>query len=897
MTRPVLALALIVTGLAGCASDPKNEPDRIRSLDTGNTRVQTSRAEPIDESEALENYRRYLELAEDTEERQEALRRVADLQVDVQESGAATGVQVDSIAYYEELLQRYPDAAANDRVLYQLARAHELEGNDAAALATFERLLTHYPNSSAAEEVRFRRAELLFRERRYRDAEQAYSQLVAAGPGRFYEKALYKQGWARYKQSRYVAALGPFDSLLREHAAAYDDTGVREDAGSRATTILLDDSLRTMALSLSLMGDAGRALAQLDALGGPPYDRALRHRLASIYEQKQRYTDAAQVFANQAERAGSQQDALRAIAALESGGFADRAMAAKAGYLRSFDIAEPERSANWSRELAKHHHALAQKRKDARHYAEAEHWYRYYLDKHAGFPDVGEQRFLLAELLFEQQRYEQAAAEYAAAAAAGGGRAGDAAYAAVLARRGALERLSDNERSARRAQVVEQDLAFATENPGHPQAAAVRLRAAEDLYELGRQDEAAAAAQPLANAADSGIRLGALQIIAAQAATAGEYAAAATAYAAAIPLMEIGPRRNEMEQAWATALYRLGEQAREAGDSATAINRFREVGRRTPQAAIRTTADYDAASLLIAEQRWDEASGLLEGLLAREPGHELAPEARRKLALAYQNSGRKLDAARTLRSVAQSSGAGEIASAADWQAAELLREACATAEAATAYEQYLQRYPDDFARGMEARRHLADFEARSGKGPNYREHLQEIIRADARGGGQRSDRSRTLAAEASMELALHAIEVFKAARLKLPLDRSLKDKTARMDAALTRLKQTVDYDVAGVTTAATYRIAELYRQLSLDLMDSPRPGGLDAEAQEQYAVLLEEQAFPFEEQAIEVHERNVARARQGVYDPWIGRSYEALARLVPAQYGKTEQHSEVIEKW
>jgi hypothetical protein len=59
-------------------------------------------------------------------------------------------------------------------------------------------------------------------------------------------------------------------------------------------------------------------------------------------------------------------------------------------------------------------------------------------------------------------------------------------------------------------------------------------------------------------------------------------------------------------------------------------------------------------------------------------------------------------------------------------------------------------------------------------------------------------------------------------------------------------------------------------------------------------VLLEEQAFPFEEKSIELHEVNVQRTGDGVYDDWIRRSFEVLAKLKPARYAKGEISEEYV---
>jgi hypothetical protein len=87
----------------------------------------------------------------------------------------------------------------------------------------------------------------------------------------------------------------------------------------------------------------------------------------------------------------------------------------------------------------------------------------------------------------------------------------------------------------------------------------------------------------------------------------------------------------------------------------------------------------------------------------------------------------------------------------------------------------------------------------------------------------------------------------------------------------------------------------LYRTLATDLMTSERPKGLDDESREQYDVLLEEQAFPFEEKAIELHETNASRTGDGVYDEWVQRSFDVLAKLKPARYAKAEIGEEYVQ--
>ena len=104
-------------------------------------------------------------------------------------------------------------------------------------------------------------------------------------------------------------------------------------------------------------------------------------------------------------------------------------------------------------------------------------------------------------------------------------------------------------------------------------------------------------------------------------------------------------------------------------------------------------------------------------------------------------------------------------------------------------------------------------------------------------------------------------------------------------AALERL---VAYEVAEVTAAATYYIAETYTEFSNALLTSERPTGLtDAELSD-YELVIEEEAYPFEERALEVHEQNFELVTVGVYNAWVQKSLDRLTVLMPGRYAKNE---------
>ena len=99
-----------------------------------------------------------------------------------------------------------------------------------------------------------------------------------------------------------------------------------------------------------------------------------------------------------------------------------------------------------------------------------------------------------------------------------------------------------------------------------------------------------------------------------------------------------------------------------------------------------------------------------------------------------------------------------------------------------------------------------------------------------------------------------------------------------------------------MTTASSYQIANIYADFSKSLLKSQRPHGLSDVELEQYDILLEEQAFPFEEEAITAHEINTRRVAQGIYDDWVKKSFDELAKLLPARYAKTEKSEDIISE-
>jgi tetratricopeptide (TPR) repeat protein len=352
---------------------------------------------------------------------------------------------------------------------------------------------------------------------------------------------------------------------------------------------------------------------------------------------------------------------------------------------------------------------------------------------------------------------------------------------------------------------------------------------------------------------------------------------------------------EEIKERIASSIYKQGEQARDAGDLETAVVHFQRLGQVVPDSEFRATAEYDAAAALITMASWDRATGVLEQYRRDYPDSEFADEINEKLAVTYMESGRGLEAAGEFERIAVAETSDDaVRREALWKAAELYEENGAISAEKRVLGDIVARYPNPLSESIEARFRLLEIAEAGGNNDEINARLRELVDVDARAGAQRSDRTRYLAAVASIRLADPVRKRFEVMKLTQPLAESMKLKRALMEDVIDAYTGAAEYGVAEVTTESTYRLAQVYEVFGRDVMESERPTDLDADALEQYELLLEEQVFPIEEKAIELYRANTDRAPDGIWDEWVERSFNRLAGLMPARYAKTERSEDVV---
>ena len=118
------------------------------------------------------------------------------------------------------------------------------------------------------------------------------------------------------------------------------------------------------------------------------------------------------------------------------------------------------------------------------------------------------------------------------------------------------------------------------------------------------------------------------------------------------------------------------------------------------------------------------------------------------------------------------------------QAADLYDKAGNTAKSRSMLEAFVKHFPQPLNPAMEARNKLSLIAAKAGDTVARDYWLRDIIAADRAAGAARTDRSRALAAKATLTLAAPAREEFKRIKLVAPLKKSLAEKRKAMEAAL-----------------------------------------------------------------------------------------------------------------
>lgn len=909
------SLAPVALILVGCASQPPERATLAQLDQSSDQRTYSGSpiAGQIADGDAKSAYYQFLDNAPGHDvSRNQALARLAELELkeserwtqqdDYQEDQRYRATLERTIELLSLALAEFPDAPGNDRKLYQLAKSYDMLGQYEPSLRALEQLANEHPESELFPEAQFRLAEAAFSAGDYLAAEIAYTAaLYSSQDTGFHERALFKRGWSRYKQSLYEPALEDFIAVI--HAQEFLPLAEQFDKPlASEQQVVYDEYYRSFALAMQNYAQPDNLVALFKKHGLKDL-YAPFHASAQQLEAQERISDAVAQWQRLIDADPEPLLKLRArthiVSLWQTHGFTEAGLAASDAAFDAYRAYAAQRGkgaptnalerrveealrSQWT-QVARYYHGRYQQNAEPSHLAQAQQWYERYLNHFSGYAQQDGIALAYGDLLSEAGRTDAAFEQYERAAFDGSVILNqEAAYAALAL----VDELTADDPKQWLPTNLRYAQAFAQLYPNDPRTPSIAWQAARHAFNAEAYDQAielAVFAQTDPERQNEAYSLTLQSHLNEQ-----RYAQAEQVARQLLSLNDVPPNTQTLTQErWALAVYRQAELAEQQGDRAEAIRHYRRIHESYPDSDNAARGLYNALSLAGEMDRWDEAIALIQRFQNVYPDHSLRADAERQLSTAYLASGQNEQAARQYERLANSEQDGQAQRAAQWKAAQLYLEQNDHPAAINAFRRYAHSYPTPYPENVEAMNHLVTLYTESGEANKRRYWQQKIVRQDRQQPDQvKTDRSRRLAATAALGLGRDHHERFRATRLSLPLDQSLATKTGHMQNAIQQYARAASYGLSDVASESTHQIGRIYETLARDLLDSDRPAELSGEALMQYNILLEDRAFPFEDKAIEFYERNLRRAQSESFNPWLAKSRERLTVLFPVRYDR-----------
>jgi tetratricopeptide (TPR) repeat protein len=861
-----------------------------------------------------------------------------------------------AISAYSGLLEKYPERTQNDSVLYQLAKTYELKGEAEKHLETLTRLVNEYPNTQYLSEVQFRRGEILFAWSNYELAKEAFESVIQSEnktqSDTFLTNAYYMLGWSIFKQNNYELSLLKFTQVLDRIFSAHEDMIVSDLSWVEShQKTLVDDLLRVMGLSLSYL-DGAQSLSNLfDQVGAKHYEVLVYSHYSDLLLEKELFTNAIEVYRAFIKRhpisLWAPRYQINVIETLSKAKFKATIYDEKVSFVQHYGLG----SDFWNYHLSNPAEIPASSEEDHLaftktyletflieladisyikgqtaekkltknrkipskamqiHFSQASAYNRKFVQTFPKHELNAQRMFLLAESEFKIQNWLNAIQAYEIVGYdfPDFPDASEAAYAVIVAYT-KFSKTWDALSPERKEKwlIAEQDnrLRFVAEHSRDKRALDVLFIALTYQFNSKEYELALANANRLINWPTSFknapqaslFQLQESYLIKAHSLYAlNRFQEAESAYVTALTYLDKkDQRRLALTENLAASVYKQAEVLLQEDKKELAVAQLLRVGKVAPTSTLRQNAEYDAANYLIALKKWPESIQVLNNFRTMYPQHDLINTLPAKLALAYRETAQWSLAADELKRMIILAKTKQEKQDISFIVAELYDKADNYSEAILSYRSYANSYPEPADVYMEAANRLAELYEQTNVPLKRRFWLAKQMKTVDQLGSRADDRMRYLAARASSVLSNDAFIQYKAIKLSLPLDKSLAKKTQALEKALKAYQHTAAYGISEFSTEAGFRMAELYSHLSQSLMDSDRPDNLNELELEQYEILLEEQVYPFEDNAIDIHEQNASRSWNGLYDDWVKKSFVELRKLLPGRYAKDEASMGVI---
>ena len=796
-----------------------------------------------------------------------------------------------AIRAYNRVIEKFPQHPLTEDALYGLAYCYTEQGDPDRAADGYARLITAFPSTRYSVEINMRLGEYYFTMEDLTRAIAHYQYVVDSGEPEYTERALYKLGWCYYNLDRYSEAIDSFFSILDIN-----------DAASISVDSLANESMDIIARSYAEYGGTPALVRRMRTRPEDPYASSIMYKLAELYRERSFFPEAIGTFRTYIERFPSGADmpeVLRhmhetyhirgdTLASLELSETFKEHIGPGTRWYEKATVPRREQAVS----LILDNLEAAANRRRARSQAEGrEAELTLALKDLTVYEEVigGNSPcrigYLKGIVLTELDLFSEAVKTLNDIAVEN--RCTDLAEQAILA--STDYQISIYEKSG----TVDLPIFGSTVNilselfPDNPATPKAVLALGQMTLNSGDLSGARSHFLLLIRRYAAGPESDRARLLIARTFfKEADYTQAAAWFRESWKETSDEAIREEAHRLHVYSLFKRAEELSIKGSATEAAEQFEEIYRQFPAADVAQVSLYNAGKLYRSIGLERRATSLFETLAATYTDSEFASEALQMSVFILEALGDPIRAGDDSMVLAARSS-GEKRGAALLKAAQLYSAGNAPGRSASSRSVYIEEFTEPVE---ELSRQLfllgLDLEEVGDWGSALDAYNRNVALQKRE---QRNQEVTSFAARSQLRIAERSFIRYNDYHITPPVDETVVRKRELLQDVIREFVAAGNYRTADVITASNFFIGRALELFNKDIMSSPKPVGLSDSEMEEYNLLLQEMAFPFEAKALEAYRVNIQRSvKLEFLDPWIEKSFERMADLAPWSYLRNE---------
>jgi tetratricopeptide (TPR) repeat protein len=801
------------------------------------------------------------------------------------------------IASFRRLMNRYPTKANMDALAYTIGYATYEAGRTNEAMAIYEDFLNEYEYSIYYTEIAFRLGEIYFDEGYYEQALRAYKRILDRQGSVFYTKALYKTAWTHYKFDDFSTAIDNFIKLIEE-------IGTLDVKGDRQSMALRQEAIDTIVIALTHMQIPMEIKEKITSIRHNAFAPEILLLLGERLTMQTRLTEAISVY-DLFQEVFSDDHYLPRVASLtaltyERLGMRERSLEIQEKLVTDFnpttvwysstlltrdkarlagtDALQEQVDAVVSDtllSLATYYRETARANKDDAMLKQAVDSYQRYIDFFPEFATGNEVHLLLGESSFDAKEYSKAATRYESTMRLyKSEREGEkAAFAALLSLELTLSsgEAIDSEKTAKTAKrIMDFFLKEFTETIRKDEF----LQKISNIFVVVKEYKLAREAlRPLLRSSNSWEiykKTGGIFLME------KKFLSALNAYEEALDRNDDRALRDKVGKLH----YVVADEYAKSAKNKDAIAHYFEAFNIIRDSKIAEDSLVNIANIYAATEELAGFRRVLNMIKANYPGSRSAFKLLVEAGKSLEIKGSTLEAAALFEEAGLLTTSITERQKLVFKSADMLEESLNYNQVARLLNKAIADNAITNSRRVEALYRIGNAYFLSGKREEGLRALDKIAWETT----NTNDHDSFYIAKAKFTLAKDKFDEFAEIKIIAPLEETLLQKKKLMDELLSDYSYVVKSKQAESMTESFYMMGRIFEEFREALLESERPVGLTSEELAEYNFQIEEQAYPFEDEAVAAYESGLKSSLAHMGDEFIQKTIKRLEELRPALY-------------